>query len=179
MTILRQAQRDDRTASARLTLAYPPTSPGSGGQPEALEPEVRAVALDRAASRLLERCDAEILAAQLSSDPADTFLHAHFAALRAAGAILEARGRAKVRGRGRNVWQLAGEFVPELADWVHVFARSARVRAAIEAGDVAVVDGIAADDALAAAEDFRDAVAALLRGAETSRERRAGAARAS
>lgn len=178
MTGLRQVQHVNEIASARLTLAYPRVEHA----PDASRTEPTAVAIDRAASRLLERCDAEILAAQLSSDPADTFLHAHFAALRAAGAILEARGRAKVRGRGRNVWQLAGEFVPELADWVHVFARSARVRAAIEAGDLTAVDGPSADGALAAAEDFRDAVADLLRGADASgghRAGRVGAARAS
>lgn len=145
--------------AGRLALADPPAAEGVGSDSGSAKAPV-----GRAAGLLLERCDAEILAAQLSSDPADTFLHAHFAALRAAGAILEARGRAKVRGRGRNVWQLAGEFVPELAEWVRIFSMSARVRAAIEAGDLSAVDAVAAERALAAAEDFRDAVAALLAG---------------
>lgn len=150
-------ERYGSAPAGRLVLAYPAS--GAVVRADGSAAELPGV---RAAGRLLERCDAEILAAQLSSDPADTFLHAHFAALRAAGAILEARGRAKVRGRGRNVWQLAGEFVPELAEWVQVFARSARVRAAIEAGDLSSVDAAVAEQALAAAEDFRDAVAVLL-----------------
>ncbi|PFG35895.1 hypothetical protein ATL41_0595 [Flavimobilis soli] len=153
-------------AAGRLVLAYPSTVSPVRADAEGAEARV-----GRATGRLLERCDAEILAAQLSSDPADTFLHAHFAALRAAGAILEARGRAKVRGRGRNVWQLAGEFVPELAEWVQVFSRSARVRAAIEAGDLSAVDTAVAEQALAAAEDFRDAVAVLLAGDATGARR--------
>ena len=80
--------------AGRLALAYP-----ASGAAVRADGGAAGVPGVRAAGLLLERCDAEILAAQLSSDPADTFLHAHFAALRAAGAILEARGRAKVRGR--------------------------------------------------------------------------------
>lgn len=148
-------------AAARpgLVLAYPqPDSATHRGS--AAEAEVATV--DRAVGVMLARCDAEISAATLCTDPVDRFLHAHFAALRCAGALLEARGRARVRGRGRNVWDLVSEFVPEAAHWAAAFARAARVRAAIEAGDVAHVDDAAADEALAAAEDFRDHVATLI-----------------
>lgn len=118
--------------------------------------------LSAAASRLVARADAEILAAQLSTSPADTFLHAHFAALRAAGAVLEASGRARPRGRARNAWDLLSQFVPELASWAGYFADGARLRSAVEAGRDDVVSAERAEAALAAVEDFRDVVAAHL-----------------
>ncbi|SFE89250.1 hypothetical protein SAMN04488035_0947 [Flavimobilis marinus] len=118
--------------------------------------------LPAAASRLVARADAEILAAQLSTSPADTFLHAHFAALRAAGAVLEASGRARPRGRARNAWDLLSQFVPEFASWAGYFADGARLRSAVEAGRGDDVSAERAEAALAAAEDFRDVVAAHL-----------------
>lgn len=106
---------------------------------------------------LLERCDAELVAGQFSSDPADRFLHAHFAALRAAGAVLESRGKTRVRGQSGNVWQLMARHIPEFAHWAETFAQSARFRVALESGRFDLVDDARADHLLAAAEDFRDA----------------------
>lgn len=107
---------------------------------------------------LLARCDAELLAAQFSSDPADRFLHAHYAALRAAGAVLETRGKSRVRGQSSNVWQLMARHIPDLGRWSTIFAESARFRSAIDSGRFDLVDDARADQLLAAAEDFRDAV---------------------
>ena len=130
-----------------------PGEQGDGGLVAAAPP------VSAAAVRLVARADAEILAAQLSTVPADTFLHAHFAALRAAGAVLEARGRAKPRGRARNAWELLSQYVPELGSWAGYFADGARLRSAVEAGRGEDVSAERAEAALAAAEDFRDVVA--------------------
>lgn len=111
---------------------------------------------------LLARCDAELLAAQFSSDPADRFLHAHYSALRAAGALLEARGKSRVRGQSGNVWQLLARHVPDLGRWSATFQESARFRSAIDSGRFDLVDEDRADQLLAGAEDFRDAVRADL-----------------
>ncbi len=111
---------------------------------------------------LLARCDAELLAAQFSADPADRFIHAHYAALRAAGAALEARGKSKVRGQTGNVWHLLACHIPELVGWSEIFAASARFRSALESGRFDLVDEARAELLLEASEDFRDAVRATL-----------------
>jgi len=113
-------------------------------------------------SDLMRRSDAEILAAQLSQDPADRFLHAHFAALRAAGAVLAVVVPPRGRGRDRSAWEQLADRVPELAGWAAVFADAARVRAAVEGGRVDLADDARADRALADAEDFRDAIDSLV-----------------
>lgn len=115
-----------------------------------------------AARSMVERCEAELLAAQFSTEPSDRFLHAHFAALRAAGAVLEASGGARVRGRSANAWDQLSRHAPELASWSARFAQSARVRGALEAGRLDLVDDDRAEDLLCAAEDFRDAVCVWL-----------------
>lgn len=116
-------------------------------------------------SDLMRRSDAEILAAQLSQDPADRFLHAHFAALRAAGAVLAAVVPPRGRGRTRPVWEQLADRLPELAGWAVRFGDAARVRAAVEGGRPDAVDDERADLALAEAEDFRDAIDGLAAGA--------------
>jgi len=113
-------------------------------------------------SDLMRRSDAEILAAQLSQDPVDRFLHAHFAALRAAGAVLAVVVPPRGRGRDRSAWEQLAERVPELAGWASVFADAARVRSSVEGGRVDLVDDARADRALADAEDFRDAIDVLV-----------------
>lgn len=113
-------------------------------------------------STLMRRSDAEILAAQLSQDPVDRFLHAHFAALRAAGAVLAAVVPPRGRGRDRSAWDQLADRVPELAGWAALFADAARVRASVEGGRVDLVDVERADRALADAEDFRDAIDELV-----------------
>ncbi len=122
--------------------------------------ELKQAQVPAATRSLLARCDAELLAAQFSSDPADRFIHAHYAALRAAGAVLEARGKSRVRGQSRNVWQLLARHVPDLASWSDIFAASARFRSALDSGRFDLVDDVRADQLLVAAEDFRDAVRA-------------------
>ncbi|NCT92073.1 colicin transporter [Cellulomonas sp. APG4] len=107
---------------------------------------------------LLARSDAELVASQLAQLPGDRYVHAHLAALRAGAALLEVTGRPRRRPAPRTVWDMVAAVSPELSGWTAFFASGASLRAAVEAGRDEVVDAARADQAVAAAEDFQDAV---------------------
>ncbi|MDT0165528.1 SAV_6107 family HEPN domain-containing protein [Actinotalea sp. AC32] len=107
---------------------------------------------------LLRRSDEELVAAQLSPEPAARFVHAHLAALRAGAAVLELAPRPARRTRPRPVWELVADAAPELAAQAAWFAGGAALRAAVEAGRADDVPEERADTAVAAAEEFQDAV---------------------
>ena len=138
---------------------------------------VHAAPLPQSAVDLLRRADGELLAAQLSSAPDETFGHAHLAALRASAAVLAVRGRPTGRRAPRTVWDMLSSVAPELTDWSTYFAAGAPVRRAIEAGRFDAVDAEHAEATLCAAEDFLDEVRSLLEpgrsGSGTSRPLRA------
>lgn len=130
--------------------------------------------------RLLERSDAELVAATFASEAAERFVHAHLAALRAGAALVEARAavsgmRPARRGRPRPVWELVAALEPGLGGWTAVFAAAAPLRAAVETGR-GDVDEERADLALTSAEAFQDEVRQMLAGAGTSGVARGGAA---
>lgn len=112
--------------------------------------------------RSLRRSDVELVAACEASDPADRFMHAHLAAIRAAAVIVELHGRPSPRTGARTVWEMLTYVSPDLAAWAVYFAAGARERAALEAGKLDAVDQTRADELLACAEDFRDEVAMAL-----------------
>ncbi len=124
------------------------------------------------ALELIERAEAELVAATFSQEPDARFRHAHLAALRTGAAVLAVRGRPAGRGLPRSVWGLLPRAVPELADTAAFFASGASAREAIEAGLQTVVGEDRADAVLAAAEDFLTEARALIGG-------RAAGARAS
>ncbi|WP_250444981.1 SAV_6107 family HEPN domain-containing protein [Actinotalea sp. C106] len=111
---------------------------------------------------LLARSDAELGAAELTTDPAERFVHGHLAALRAGAALLEVTGRPVRRPMPRTVWDMVSAVAPELSAWAGFFAAGAPTRAAVESGRDADVDEARADRTVAAAEDFQDAVRALV-----------------
>jgi hypothetical protein len=111
---------------------------------------------------LLGRSDAELLAADLAADPAERFVHAHLAALRAAAALVAARGAVR-RGRPRPVWELVDAVEPELGAWTARFAAAAGLRAAAETGR-GDVDPARADRAVLDATTFASLVRDLLDG---------------
>jgi uncharacterized protein (UPF0332 family) len=88
--------------------------------------------------------------------PATRYVAAHLAALRAAAAMLAARGdpAAKHRGRPRSVWVLLPEVEPALREWAAFFAAGAGKRAAAEAGLPRAVTVHEANDLLHDAEVF-------------------------
>ncbi len=152
----RQAQ------GARAAMA---TVGGSTAQRELRGPLASAL-LSGAVDRLLERSDAELVAATFSAEAGERFVHAHLAALRAGAAVVEARAaapgaRTARRSRPRPVWELVAALEPRLTDWTAVFAAAAPLRAAVETGR-GEVDEERADAALAAAEAFQDEVRELL-----------------
>ena len=66
--------------------------------------------------------------AESEGDPATRYIGAHLAALRAAAAILAARGEPGTgarRRRPRSVWELLPQVEPALAEWAAFFAASA------------------------------------------------------
>ncbi|QCB93902.1 SAV_6107 family HEPN domain-containing protein [Cellulomonas shaoxiangyii] len=111
---------------------------------------------------LLARADAELLAAQFSGEPWEMFSHAHLAALRAGAAVVAARGRPSGRGAPRTVWGMLDAVAPELHAHSALFAQSAALRSAVDAGRFELVSDARAERALCAAEDLVDAARALL-----------------
>ncbi|PJI94352.1 SAV_6107 family HEPN domain-containing protein [Luteimicrobium subarcticum] len=120
------------------------------------------VAVPRAVTLLLARADAELAAAHAAGEPAERFVHAHLAALRAAAALVALRNVAAPRGRTASVWVLVERAEPGLAAWSSYFADGARLRAAVDAGRFDAVDPARADELVRCAEDFRDEVAVLV-----------------
>ncbi|SDS63011.1 hypothetical protein SAMN04489860_1984 [Paraoerskovia marina] len=126
------------------------------------QPTSRSVQPANLGSRGLVRADAELVCARRATDPAEKFLHAHLAAIRAASAVLEARGRPSPRTGARTVWEMLARVAPDLGRWSIYFASGAKIRAALDAGRFDVVDRARADELVVCAEDFRDEVALLL-----------------
>jgi len=132
-------------------------------------PPLPATAID-----LLTRADAELLAAQFSSEAGERFVHAHLASLRAAAAVLAVRGRPTGRRAVRTVWEMLAVVAPEVEGWSVYFAAGAARRRAVEAGRTDAVDAARAEQVLCAAEDFLDEVRALLDGTPAAKPRGRG-----
>jgi len=131
---------------------------------------------------LLARADAELLAAQFSSEPWEQLSHAHLAALRAGAAVVASRGAPSGRRAPRTVWSMLGAVAPELGSWSTYFAEAASLRSAVDAGRFELVGPERAEEAVCAAEDFVDAARVLVPGgadAVAGRTLRMRAARAS
>lgn len=123
---------------------------------------VHTAPLPQSAVDLLARADAELLAAQFSSEPGERFVHAHLAALRAAAAVIAVRGRPLGRRAPRAAWEMLAVVAPELEAWSAYFASGAALRRAVEAGRLDAVDAARAESVLCSAEDFLDEVGELL-----------------
>lgn len=121
----------------------------------------RDVPVPDSALELMGRSDAELVAAQLATDPGEQFVHAHLAALRAGAALLQVTGRPARRPAPRTVWDMVSAVAPELGEWTAFFADGASARAAVESGR-GTVDTARAERTLRAAEDFQDALRAVL-----------------
>lgn len=117
-----------------------------------------------AAWELMDRADAELVAAQFAGESWERFVHAHLAALRAAAAVVAVHGRPGGRRAPRTVWEMLQVVEPELSTWANLFAAGAGTRTAIEAGRFDAVTDDSAEHLLSAAEDFVDDVRLLLAG---------------
>ena len=109
-----------------------------------------ALSLLRTARHGLAEADAE-------GDPGTRYICAHLAALRAAAAIVAARGEpgsGARRRRPRSVWELLPQVEPALAEWAAFFAAGAAKRAAAEAGLPRAASAQEADELLRDASTF-------------------------
>ena len=89
------------------------------------------------------------------SAPGARYVTAHLAALRAAAAVVAARGEPRTRRRKpHSVWELLPQVEPTLAEWAAFFAAGASKRAAAEAGLSRAATAHEADDLLRDAEIF-------------------------
>ncbi|MFD2399496.1 SAV_6107 family HEPN domain-containing protein [Prauserella oleivorans] len=106
---------------------------GRAAQP-ALPIELRPPAVP-AAVALLTQARHGVDEASRETDPVERFIAAYLSALRAAAAVLAARGRPH-RGRAKpeSVWTLLESGAPELAEWAAYFAAQSARHAAAQAG---------------------------------------------
>lgn len=111
--------------------------------------------INRPAQELLASARRSLTEASIATTAAERYSAAHLAALRAAAAVLAARGRPARGRRGRvvSVWVLLPKVAPEFGEWAQFFAAGARKRAAAEAG-LDVVSHREADDLVRDADTF-------------------------
>lgn len=115
-----------------------------------------------AAVELLAAAQRSLDEAISANGPCERYAAAHLGALRAAAALLAARGRPNGRRkRVRSVWSLLPEVAPEFTEWCAFFAAGARKRAIAEAG-VSCVSRREADDLVRDVEAFLTRVASAL-----------------
>ncbi|MDS1269476.1 SAV_6107 family HEPN domain-containing protein [Lipingzhangella sp. LS1_29] len=103
--------------------------------------------------------------AHQAPDPSTRFLHAHFAALRAAAAVVAQCGHRtrRKRQRPRSVWELLPEAEPSLDGWALRFSASAAQRPAVEAGLPSALNPGAATELMNDATTFLAVVEDVLR----------------
>ena len=126
------------------------TGPGQAALPVPSRVPSAALSLLRTGRQGLAEAEAE-------ADPGTRYICAHLAALRAAAAIVAARGEPGTGGRRRrprSVWELLPQVEPTLAEWAAFFAASAAKRAAAEAGLPRAATAREADDLLRDAAVF-------------------------
>ena len=130
------------------------TGPASAGAAGALPMPNR---VPGAALSLLRTARQGLAEAEGETDAGTRYIGAHLAALRAAAAIVSARGEPGTgtrRRRPRSVWELLPQVEPALAEWAAFFAASAATRAAAEAGLPRAATAREADDLLRDASTF-------------------------
>jgi len=110
---------------------------------------------------LVERSRTGLLSACHASAASERFSLAHLGALRAAAALLAARGQAGSRSRPRSVWTAISVAAPELSEWAAFLADCGRRRQAIERGSLEV-SSREADDLVRQAETFLELILAQL-----------------
>ena len=115
-----------------------------------------------AACDLIAGAQRSLAEAIIAPSAAERYACAHLSALRAAAAVLAARGRPNARrSRVRSVWAVLPEVAAEFAEWASFFAAGARKRAAAEVG-IACVTAREADDLVRDADAFLARVAGSL-----------------
>lgn len=122
-----------------------------------------------ATAPLLNQARRGIQAAREESDLVERFTGAYLSALRAAAAVLAARGRPH-RGRAKpeSTWSLLESATPELAGWASYFAAFSTRHAALQSGASRGADEEAANDLVQRAGEFLAIADVIVRGQATS-----------
>ena len=144
-------------ATGRASTVPPSTVPPSTGPVSTGPVSTGPARVPAAALGLLRTARQGLAEAESETDPATRYISAHLAALRAAAAIVAARGEPGTgarRRRPRSVWELLPQVAPALAEWAAFFAASAAKRAAAEAGLPRAASAREADDLLRDASTF-------------------------
>lgn len=89
---------------------------------------------DARARSLLRRADAILGDAAGAPSAADRFLESYVAALRGAGALLDALDPVPKRGASRSAWVRMRAAAPEFSEWASYFSAYSALRASVEAG---------------------------------------------
>lgn len=101
------------------------------------------------AENLLQAARRGLAEAAGEASPGTRYICAHLAALRAAAAIVAARGEpgaGRRRRQPRSVWELLPQAEPALGEWAAFFAATAIKRAAVEAGLLRAASAREADE---------------------------------
>lgn len=135
--------------------------------PSPVHPVPRKSAAPPAALDLLAKAHEGLAEAARLTRPNEQYATAHLAALRAAAAVLAARGRPEPvhprrRPRIRSAWEVLPEIAPELTEWSALFASGAARRARAEAGIAGAATGRDADDLVRAVAMFLRLVERML-----------------
>ncbi|WP_299531053.1 SAV_6107 family HEPN domain-containing protein [uncultured Streptomyces sp.] len=156
--------RSSAAAAPRRRAGSPVPSPA--GPPDDVHPVLRRAGAPPAALDLLAKAHAGLDEAAVLPAPHERYATAHLAALRAAAAVLAARGRPEAtrrhRERIRSAWDVLPEIAPELTEWCALFAAGADRRARAEAGIRSAAGSRDADDLLRDAAMFLRLVERLL-----------------
>ncbi|OZM74654.1 hypothetical protein CFN78_04855 [Amycolatopsis antarctica] len=120
----------------------------------------------RAAESLLRQARRGLAEAGGEADPAERFIGSYLSALRAAAAVLSARGRPH-RGRARpaSVWVLLDSAAPELREWAAFYTANSATRAAAQAGITRMVSAQSADELHRQTAHFLTLVTRVIHGA--------------
>ncbi|MFF4322262.1 SAV_6107 family HEPN domain-containing protein [Streptomyces sp. NPDC001568] len=135
--------------------------------PSPVHPVPRRSAAPPAALDLLAKARSGLAEAALLPRSNERYATAHLAALRAAAAVLAARGRPEPvhprrRPRIRSAWEVLPEIAPELTEWSALFASGAARRARAEAGIRDAATARQADDLVREAGMFLRLVERML-----------------
>ncbi|MGB3769658.1 MAG: SAV_6107 family HEPN domain-containing protein [Rhodococcus sp. (in: high G+C Gram-positive bacteria)] len=134
-------------ASSVASMGGPAATPrlASSQRPVSSRPAARPHGYARA-RMLLGRADAILGDAAGAPSAADLFLESYVAALRGAGALLDAVDPVPKRGASRSAWVRMRTAAPEFAEWSAYFSAYSAVRASIEAGSADRLDAAEADE---------------------------------
>ncbi|MBQ0829955.1 SAV_6107 family HEPN domain-containing protein [Streptomyces tagetis] len=154
------------SAAAARRHRAPGPAPSLNGPASDVHPVLRRSAAPPAALDLLAQSRSGLAEAAVLDTANERYATAHLAALRAAAAVLAARGRPetspRARARIRSAWEVVPEIAPELTEWCALFAAGAARRARAEAGIRGAADARAADDLIRDAGMFLRLVERLL-----------------